>query len=413
MRKIAIDENVIEDLLMSLAKIGQVGETGVSRMAFSEEWATAMDICRAFGEEAGLEMRMDAVGNLWARLEGKSRGPVVATGSHIDSQDPGGRYDGALGAVAGLVSLAALKAQAGQPDQTLEAVVFCEEEGSRFPTSGFWGSRGIVGKIAPEDLVTTRSFAGEPIGEVMASVGLDPARVGAAVRDDISAFIELHIEQGPILEAADLPVGLVSAITGMGQFEVSIEGKDDHAGAFPMDLRRDPMAGFAEIASSLIDHAHRLGRPAVTTIGQCTVEPGGTAVVPARVTFSLDARHPDPDARETLYSTQDNLMREICARRGLGYTRKELINLAPCVSDASLLSRMKAAADDLEIPHLTMVSGAGHDAQQMALIAPVAMLFVRSEGGRSHTPEEFSTLGDCCDGTRVLAQTLYRIAYTQ
>ena len=115
MLKIAIDEKVIEDLLMSLAKIGQVGETGVSRMAFSEEWATAMDICRAFGEEAGLEMRMDAVGNLWARLEGKSRGPVVATGSHIDSQDPGGRYDGALGAVAGLVSLAALKAQLKVP----------------------------------------------------------------------------------------------------------------------------------------------------------------------------------------------------------------------------------------------------------------------------------------------------------
>lgn len=411
MQQIAIEEKTVEDLLMSLARVGQVGETGVSRLAYTPEWLEAMEICRAFGAAAGLEMRQDAVGNLWARLEGTTPGPVIATGSHIDSQNPGGRYDGALGAVAGLVALAALKAQAGQPAQTLEAVVLCEEEGSWFPTTGFWGSRGIVGKIAPEDMETTLSYAGEPIGSVMAGIGLDPARVAEAVRDDIAAFIELHIEQGPILEAANLPVGIVSAITGMGQFEVTIDGQDNHAGAFPMDLRRDPMAGFAEIASSLFDHAHRLGRPAVTTIGKCTVEPGGTAVVPSRVTFSLDARHPDPDARRKLYETQDRLMSEICARRNLGYTRRPLINLEPCLSDAAILETIEAAAEDLGIAHLTMVSGAGHDTQQMALIAPVAMIFVRSEGGRSHTPEEFSTPSDCRAGIQVLAQTLYRMAY--
>lgn len=412
MLKIEIEEKSVEDLLMSLAQVGRVGDTGVSRLAYSAEWVEAMEICRAFGAAAGLEMRQDAVGNLWAKLEGKTRGSVIATGSHIDSQDPGGRYDGALGAVAGLVSLAALKGQAGQPEQTLEAVVLCEEEGSRFPTTGFWGSRAIVGKIAPEDLDTTLSFDGEPIGKAMQRVELDPGRVSEAVRDDIAAFIELHIEQGPILEAADLPVALVSAITGMGQFEITIEGQDNHAGAFPMDVRRDPMAGFAEIASSLIDHAHRLGRPAVTTIGQCNVEPGGTAVIPSRVTFSLDARHPDPQARRALYATQDKMMSEICARRGLGYARRQLINLEPCLSDPDILSTMESAAKDLGIPHLTMASGAGHDSQQMALIAPVAMIFVRSEGGRSHTPEEFSTMSDCCAGVRVLSQTLYRMAYS-
>ena len=411
MQKIKIEEKAVEDLLMKLAKVGQVGETGVSRLAYSPEWVEAVEICRAYGSAAGLEMRQDAVGNLWARLEGKTPGPVIATGSHIDSQDPGGRYDGALGVVAGLISLAALKEQAGQPEHTLEAVVLCEEEGSRFPTSGFWGSRGIVGKITPDDLQTTLSFAGEPIGAVMSGIGLDPTRVAEAVRGDIGAFIELHIEQGPILESADLPVGLVSAITGMGQFEITIDGQDNHAGAFPMDLRRDPMAGFAEIASSLIDHAHRLGRPAVTTIGQCKIEPGGTAVVPSRVTFSLDARHPDPEARRTLYATQDRLMSEICARRGLGYSRKQLINLEPCQSDAAILETMKTAANHLGTPHLKMVSGAGHDSQQMALIAPVAMIFARSAGGRSHTPEEFSTISDCTVGVNVLAQTLYQMGY--
>ncbi|MFK7764622.1 MAG: Zn-dependent hydrolase [Roseobacter sp.] len=411
MQQITIAAQAVEDLLMSLARKGQVVNTGVSRLAYSQEWSEAVEICRAYGEAAGLDMRQDAVGNLWARLEGRKGGPVIVTGSHIDSQNPGGRYDGALGVVAGLVSLAALKAQFGSPEQTLEAVVLCEEEGSRFPTAGFWGSRGIVGKIAPKDVQTTLSYAGEPIGEVMASIGLDTAGIEAVRRDDIAAFIEVHIEQGPVLEAADLPVGLVSAITGIGQFEITLEGQDNHAGAFPMDLRCDPMAGFAEMASTLIDHAHRIGRPAVTTIGQCKVEPGGPAIVPKRVTFSLDARHPDPEARCKLYATQDRIMTEISERRGLRYVRKTLIDLEPCQSDPKILAIMGRAATDLGIPHMTTVSGAGHDAQQMSLIAPVAMIFVRSAGGRSHTPDEFSTLEDCCAGINVLAQTLFQMGY--
>lgn len=411
MNSVDIDQTEVEDLLMRLANIGQVKDTGVSRLAYSAEWVEAMDVCRQFAEDAGLAVWQDAVGNLWARLPGLSNKNALATGSHIDTQDPGGRYDGALGAVAGLIALKSLKQQFGQPEQTLEAVVFCEEEGSRFPTAGFWGSRAIVGKITPEDLNTTLSFDGETVADVMSAIGLDPSTVHNAIRNDIDGFIELHIEQGPILESEDLSVGLVSAINGMGQFDVTIEGKDNHAGAFPMDLRCDPMAGFAEIASSLIDHAHRQGRPTVTTIGKVTAEPGGAAIVPHRVHFSIDARHPDPATRQALYATQDRLMKEICERRGLKYSRRQLINLEPCLSDPGMLAAMKSAAEDLELAHLTMISGAGHDAQQMSLIAPIAMLFVRSEGGRSHTPDEFSTMEDCTDGIRLLAQTLYRMSY--
>lgn len=411
MKTVDIDETEVEDLLMALAEIGRVGETGVSRLAYSRQWTEAMNMCRTFAEKAGLEVRHDVVGNLWARLPGTSDGPVISTGSHIDSQDPGGRYDGALGAAGGLIALKALKEQFGTATRTLEAVVLCEEEGSRFPTSAFWGSRAIVGKIAPEDLRSTRSFNNEPIGEVMRKLGYDPSKVREAVRHDIGAFIELHIEQGPILEADDLPVGLVTAINGMGQFEVVLEGQDNHAGACPMDLRCDPMAGFAEIASSLIDHAHRLGRPTVTTIGQVEAEPAGIAIVPRTVRFSIDARHPDPETRRKLYATQDQMMTEICARRGLGYTRTELINLEPCLSDPKILRTMEDAAKALGLPCQKMISGAGHDAQQMSLIAPVAMIFVRSEGGRSHTPDEFSTLSDCTDGIRLLAQTLYAMSY--
>ncbi|MGR3513839.1 MAG: M20 family metallo-hydrolase [Paracoccaceae bacterium] len=411
MKTVNIHEAEVEALLMTLAEIGRVGDTGVSRLAYSREWVEAMEVCRNFAEDAGLDVRQDAVGNLWARLQGTSDKPALVTGSHIDSQDPGGRYDGALGAVGGLVALKAIKRQMGQPDRTLEAVVLCEEEGSRFPTSGFWGSRAIVGKIAPDDLTETRSFDGEPIGDVMKSVGLDPDAVTEAIRNDIGGFIELHIEQGPILEAENLSVGLVSAINGMGQFDVVLEGQDNHAGAFPMDLRCDPMAGFAEIASSLIDHTHRMGRPAVTTIGRVEADPAGVAIVPRCVRFSIDARHPDPETRRRLYATQDRMMREICDRRGLRYSRTQLIDLEPCLSDPDILQTMKDAAAELGLVSQTMISGAGHDAQQMSLIAPVAMIFVRSEGGRSHTPDEFSTITDCTDGIRLLAQTLYSMSF--
>lgn len=410
-KTVSIDATAVDDFIQELAQFGRVGAAGVDRVAYSAEWSAAMACCEKWGAKAGLEMSRDAVGNLWARLEGRSKGPAIATGSHIDSQSPGGRYDGALGAVGALVALAALKDQFGKPEHSLEAVVLCEEEGSRFPTAGFWGSRAIVGKITDQDLETTLGFDGENIGEVMQSVGLDPRRVAEAQRNDIAAFIELHIEQGPILEAADVAVGLVSAITGMGQFEVILEGTQNHAGAFPMDMRCDPMAGFAEIASALLDHTHRLGRPAVTTIGQCDVYPGGTAVIPERVTFSLDARHPDPDKRAQLYQTQDQMMTEISQRRGLTYTRRKLLDLAPCVSDPHILQTLRDAARDLDIPTLEMASGAGHDTQQMALIAPTAMIFVRSKDGRSHTPEEFSSVDDCGAGVAVLAQTLYRLAY--
>jgi allantoate deiminase len=242
-------------------------------------------------------------------------------------------------------------------------------------------------------------------------VGLDPGRAPEARRDDIAAFIELHIEQGPVLEAAGLPVAIVDAITGIRHVEVTLAGEQNHAGAFPMDLRRDPMAGFAEIASTLIDHAHRLGRPAVTTIGRVDVDPNGPAVIPRSVTFTIDARHPDPEARKALYAVHDAVLREVSERRRLPLDMRVHMSHDPCLSDPHLLDVMRSAAAERSIPHLVMPSGAGHDSQQMAAVAPVAMIFVRSKDGRSHTPEEFSSIADLAKGTELLAESLYKLAY--
>ena len=218
-----------------------------------------------------------------AGFTGTTAAKSIVSGSHIDSQRPGGRYDGALARLAGLIAIAALKKQFGQPKRTLEALALCEEEGSRFPGTNFWGSRAITGRIRQGDAESLIGYdPKETMADAMRGVGLDPSRIAEARRNDIDSFIELHIEQGPILEQAKLPVAIVNAITGIRHYHVTLRGVQNHAGGFPMDMRNDPMAGFAEIVSGVINTAHRFGRPAVTTVGRAEVWPERTRRHPAR-----------------------------------------------------------------------------------------------------------------------------------
>lgn len=408
---IEIDRDMVERYIMDLAEFGSDGGTGVSRTVYSPEWVNATAAYETWCTEAGLDAHRDAVGNIWGRLEGSEGGKSIVSGSHIDSQTPGGRYDGALGALSGLIALRVLREQFGTPKRTLECIAFCEEESSRFPSANFWGSRAITGRIAPEDTETVIGYDGKSIGAAMRDVGLDPARIPEAKRDDIGAFIELHIEQGPILEHADLPVAVVTGITGIRHYEITLTGTQNHAGAFPMDLRRDPMAGFAEMAAGLIDTANRWGRPAVTTVGRINVEPNATAIIPDRVTFTLDTRHPDPKRCAELHAIQERLMREVAERRGLGIEFRIMIDHDACPSDPGLVTALDRAAKGQQVPTMHMASGAGHDSQQMAKISPIVMLFVRSKDGRSHTPEEFSSIPDIVAGIRVLAAAMYDLAY--
>jgi allantoate deiminase len=408
---IEIDAALVERYVMTLASFGAHGETGVWRTVYSPEWVAATDQYAAWCKESGLAVRRDTVSNVWGALAGREDGKSIVSGSHIDSQTPGGRYDGALGIVAALVALRTLKEQFGQPRRTLEAVALCEEESSRFPTAGFWGSRALTGRIGPGDPDRVRGYGGETIAEAMREIELDPARIPDARRDDIEAFIELHIEQGPVLEQAGLPVAIVSGITGIRHYLVELGGTQNHAGAFPMDMRRDPMAGFAEIASGVINTAHRLGRPAVTTIGRVVVDPNFPAIVPAKVTFTIDARHPDQAACDRLYSMHEAMLREVADRRGLDLDWRVMIDHKACPCDPEIVRLLEDAARAQGVPTLIMVSGAGHDAQQMAAIARTAMIFVRSKDGRSHTPDEFSSIEDIVDGIRVLAAGLHALAY--
>jgi allantoate deiminase len=397
--------------LHELAEIGAHGETGVWRTAYSPEWRRAQDLVAGWYGDAGLEVREDAVGNVWGRLEGTGGGPVIASGSHIDSQTPGGRFDGALGVVAALVALRTLCERHGRPRRTLEAVSLCEEEASRFHAANFWGSRAITGAIAPGEPESVQDFDGTPIADAMRSVGLDPGRIEEARRDDLDTWIELHIEQGPVLEEAGIAVGVVDAITGIRHYVVTLTGRSDHAGARPMPGRLDAMAGAAEIVSAVIGVAQELGPPAVTTVGRIHVEPNLPAAVPERVVFTVDSRHPSAEVLAEQHGRQEQLMTEIAERRGLGISWTTPLDLPPCPCDPEIVGVLEAAAADESIAFRRMHSGAGHDTQNMARIARVAMLFVPSKDGRSHTPAEFTEVGDAVNGIRVLTAALHRLAY--
>ncbi len=282
MTDIKIDPALVERMIMEMGAIGAHSGTGVWRTVYSPEWVAANDLYARWCEEAGLTVSRDAVGNVWGKLAGSEGGKSIVSGSHMDTQTPGGRYDGTLGALSALIALKLLKAQFGQPRRTLEALSLCEEEGSRFPQRKFLGLPRHHRRDRRRPIRTRPSAsAAKPSPRRCAPSASILRRSDRRQRDDIESFIELHIEQGPILEHAGLPVAIVDAITGLRHYHVTLTGEQNHAGAFPMDLRRDPMAGFAEIASGVINTAHRMGRPAVTTIGRCEVYPNGSAVVPA------------------------------------------------------------------------------------------------------------------------------------
>ena len=412
MTTLCIEPSVVESFVMDLAAHGAHGDTGVWRPVYGDAWFAAQRQVELWMQEAGMSTRWDATGNVWGRVDGTNdEQGVILTGSHIDSQLPGGRYDGALGVISGILAVRTLREVFGEPRRTIEVVSFCEEESSRFPTAHHWGSRAVAGEITPEDLNAVVSYDGESIGDVMRDVGFDLDDLEAAKRDDIDIFIELHIEQGPILEQDDLPVAVVTGITGIRHYHVELRGRADHAGARPMDTRRDPMAAAAEIISTAINTAHRMGRPAVTTVGRMSVDPNGAAIVPECVNFTIDARHPDPDTREELYATHEATIKAVCDRRGIDFSWTLGAEQPPRQSDTELVETFVKAAEEQGLRFRTMPSGAVHDANRMAGFSRMVMLFVQSKDGRSHTPAEFTAPDHAAAGVQLLAAGLHKLAY--
>jgi len=407
---IQIDEALLHRYLDELFAIGHDPSGGAYRPLYGDAWAAAMARVEEWMKDAGLAVRRDAVGNRWGRLEGSAGGKAVVTGSHIDTVRHGGRLDGALGIAAGLVALRALTATHGRPQRPLELLVVCEEEGSRFATN-FWGSRAIVGAIAPGEAERVTDAAGVTLAHAMREGGLDPDRIASAARDDLGAFVELHIEQGAVLETEGVPLAVVSAIAGAAHLEIVVTGRPDHAGTTPMDLRRDALAGAATMIQAIESIAAALGRPAVATVGKLHVEPDQINVVPGRVTFTVDLRHAELGERRALEERIRSLSGTIASERGLGIEIRTLHERPPVTMDAKVRQVLEDAATEAGPVPLALVSGAGHDAQVLAARCAVGMLFVPSIGGRSHCPEEATDPAHLALGTQVLARALELLAY--
>ena len=407
---VEIDERRLLRRLDDLAQRGALPHGGIYRPLYSPAWSSAMDLVTAWMKEAGLLTRRDAVGNVWGRIEGSRGGRVIATGSHIDTVRGGGALDGALGVVAGIEAVSSLWQRFGRSTRILECVAICEEEGSRFDTN-FWGARAIADRLEPGEADRVRDADGVTLAEAMRAVELDPTTAASAVRRDLDSFIELHVEQGPVLEDHGPRLGVVTTIAGTAHLEVTVRGQPDHAGAMAMDRRRDAFLGAAAMALAIADAAVRMGHPAVATVGTMAVEPSQVNVVPGLARFTVDTRHPDPARRSELITQIGDASKRIASERGLSLEIRTLrdrppVTLSPRVTDVLRRAALAAGVEPRE-----MTSGAGHDAQVLTAAANTAMLFVPSIGGRSHCPEEATAAEDVVLGTRVLATALRDLAY--
>ncbi|OLD11387.1 MAG: hypothetical protein AUJ06_00535 [Chloroflexi bacterium 13_1_40CM_3_70_6] len=390
---VEIDQRRLLRRLDDLSQRGALPTGGIHRALYTEAWTSAMELVTAWLKEAGILVRRDAVGNLWGRVEGSRGGRAIVTGSHIDTVRGGGALDGALGVVAGVEAVTSLWAMFGRPTRILECVAICEEEGSRFDTN-FWGARAIADRLEPGEAERARDADGVTLAAAMRAAGLDPANAASAARRDLDVFVELHIEQGPILEEQSARLGVVTTVAGTAQCEVVVQGQPDHAGAMAMTR---PL---------------RMGHPAVATVGTIVVEPAQINVVPGVARFSVDARHTDPERRRELVTAIASACKTIAGERGLEVDVRTLRDRPPVALNARVADVLRRACAVAGVEPRDLASGAGHDAQVLSAAAQTGMLFVPSIGGRSHCPEEATAAEDVVLGTRALATALRELAYT-
>ncbi|MBB4727723.1 allantoate amidohydrolase [Xanthomonas arboricola] len=339
--------------------------------------------------QAGMQVRLDAAANLIGRYEGAhADAPALLIGSHLDSVRDAGRYDGPLGILLGIECVAALHAQGRRLPFAIEVIAFGDEEGSRFPASMFC-SRAVAGTLDPATLAVTDA-AGTDVASALADWDLDIAHLQHAARapGSVLAYLETHIEQGPVLEAEGLPVGIVTAIAAQRRFALRFDGRAGHAGTTTMALRRDALSAAAEALLAIEGIARAGSDDLVATVGKLQVAPGATNVVPGRVDCTLDVRAGDDATRDAAVLEIERALARISKTRNIAIAIDPLQTLAASPCAPALMTRLQHAVAAQGIAPRQLVSGAGHDAMVMAALCPTAMLFVRCAGGISHHPDE-------------------------
>jgi allantoate deiminase len=351
--------------------------------------------------EAGLDAKIDASGNVFARYEGKAPGaPALMLGSHIDTVRNAGRYDGNLGALAALAVVEELAARGERLDHAVEIVAFGDEEGVRFPTT-LTGSRAYAGIFARSAL-DQKDANGVTMREALTAFGCDPEAVTTLRGRNVAAFVELHIEQGPVLESENLAIGVVTAINGATRFHATVKGEAGHAGAVPMTLRRDALAAVAEMMT-IIEQRAEIEDDLVATVGRIEVEPGAVNVIPAEARFTIDIRAPRDDQRQRAVADMSKRLTAIAGRRKVELTLIQTHEAGAYTCHPAIVVALKESVERTSAPPARLLpSGAGHDTMIMGQLCPAGMLFVRCKGGISHNPAESITLNDAAIGLAAL-----------
>lgn len=404
--KLKADPRRIARFLRELADIGIDRRGGWSRLAFSPEERTAHNLFSLWAIDLGLAVDVDSIGNSRGRLPGGSAASTLICGSHLDTVPQGGNFDGAAGVAASL-EVARLLAQ-HQLRRSFAAVVFSAEEGARFGAPSI-GSRIATGRFNSDTLRKLVDHEGRSAAECAADVGLQPDQASSACwpADSVAAFLELHIEQGRVLETRKRPLGIVDAIAGSTRLELSFTGRADHSGTTPMRLRRDALTGASEFVIE-VERQANLHRTSVATVGRLDVEPGSLTTVPGQARLYLDVRDVDSERQREL---ADNLLDEavrISARRGLEFSAALISDQSPVVLHQSLRERLAHAAEERGLGFCILPSGAGHDAAHVASIAPTGMVFVPSRNGVSHAPQEWSSAESIARGAETIAAALIK-----
>ncbi|MBG9946002.1 M20 family metallo-hydrolase [Brevibacillus formosus] len=414
-RKLTINEERLQKRIEQLAQIGKIGETGVCRLALSAEDRAGVELVRSWMEESGLQTRVDDFGNLIGRMAGKDdQAPILMIGSHIDSQPYGGQYDGVIGVLGGLEVVQTLKEQGFMPAQPIEVVAFCDEEGCRFQ-KGLFGSKGILGMLDPTDLERTDKN-GVTRRQALIDFGCDPDRLEASIypKGSIGAYLELHIEQGPILDAAKEAIGIVSAISGPLWWTVELTGFAGHAGSVPMPMRKDALVGAAKVILAVNELAKLDPQaPTVGTVGHLEVFPDSRNIIPERVRFSIDLRDIDVKRRDEREQALREAIELAAVEGGLHYTITEDTNSDPRYCADWIKAIMHEESSKLGASVRELMSGPFHDALALSYVCDYGMIFVRCKDGISHNPQEYAAYEDIALGTELLYKTVLRMSTNQ
>ncbi|USK45248.1 M20 family metallo-hydrolase [Cytobacillus oceanisediminis] len=389
--------------LDELSRIGLLDSGGVTRPGYSAEEKKAKELVIKWMKNAGLTVTADGAGNVFGRLEGNTEGPSIASGSHVDSVPNGGHFDGPLGVLSALEVVESWKETGYIPEKPYEVVIFSDEEGSRFKSS-LTGSRAFMGQLKPEEMDSLRDENGKSFRDVLNEYGssAEACLKAGENRREIETFVEVHIEQGKVLERENQPVGVVKGIAGPASLEVTFTGEAGHAGNTPMAGRKDPLVAASLFVAAIEKFPKQVSDTAVATVGKLNVHPNGFNVIAQKVILTVDIRDIFEETRDQLLDQIKTKAVKIAEERSIGVQMKLNAKIKPLPIHESLQAGIAESLTKFNINPVYIPSGAGHDTMIVGTEMPAAMLFVRSRDGISHNPREWTSLNDCVHGVHVL-----------